>query len=270
MLRFPKPKVKKKPTQWNLQVKALDDPKDPNLDLAVAWAEKQWGPIDDGYKNVFSKLMVAPNAFYIVTHQLIITAAGTNAISQIIESNPIGMFALRSWKKSEVGTEEKHWLDEQVESFIAYESDIDNSSRTTSRNESSETSDNELISVSFNKASPRSPARPNFFRHKSFISSSEPTQKIPTDQSLLNTRLHAIEELDYVFLTEEARGIGLSKPILEIAKAKAREAGANLLVLQTLNPIVNARYTDAEVVCESRDREDHNAPTEFLSINLRP
>jgi hypothetical protein len=270
MLRTQQPKAPRPSTQWDLNVKPLKDPGDPNLDLAVAWAEKQWGPIEHGYRKVFIKLMNPPNAFYIITHKLTIKLGGANSISQLLESNPIGMFALRSWKKSEVGTEEKNWLDERVESFIASESDDDKGNQTTSRTESSRVSDEELISISNNlRTSPDFSARLNFFGHRASISASESSQTIPMDHSLLNSNLHAIEELDYVFLTEEARGVGLSKPILEIAKAKAREAGANILVLQTLNPMVNARYKGAEVICESRDREDRNAPTEFLSIKLR-
>lgn len=279
-------------SKFQLKVIAIKDPDDKLLDVAVAWAEKQWGPIKNGYKAVFQKLTQPPHAFYIITHELHFPKTSL-AVSRILESNPIGMFALRSWKKMAVGTEGLPALEEKLERLqLEPEPQSPRPVLSTISTESSRRSDEESRSrlqleppsplFISSRASSQSGLRSDednglLFSRQNSPSSSVAQRDVLTAnpytqfcyKGFLNVSLHAIEELDYVFLVEDARGVGLSKPVLEIAKDKARAAGAQLMVLQTLNPLVNARYKNAQVVAESHDREDINAPTDLLYIDLR-
>ncbi len=61
------------------------------------------------------------------------------------------------------------------------------------------------------------------------------------------------KELMYVYIDESFRGFGIGRQIIEEAKNKCREQGAQMIILDTLNPNLNHFYENcgASVVCES-------------------
>ncbi|MCW8386958.1 GNAT family N-acetyltransferase [Fluoribacter dumoffii] len=72
---------------------------------------------------------------------------------------------------------------------------------------------------------------------------------------------------DYIFVEENARGLGFAGKLLNKAKSLAVEHGADLIYLDTLNPRLNKMYMKlgAKVICEGQYMEN---PTDVLSIKL--
>lgn len=65
--------------------------------------------------------------------------------------------------------------------------------------------------------------------------------------------IKAIELMD-VYVEERFRGLGIGSRIVYYASKKAKESGAHLLVLDTLNPHLNSFYEKlgAKIICESQ------------------
>lgn len=78
--------------------------------------------------------------------------------------------------------------------------------------------------------------------------------------------LHS-RELMYVYVDKEYRGLGFGKQIIEEAKRLAVEAGADLILLDTLKPNLNRLYEKhgAKVVCEGRL---FSHPTDVLRMTI--
>lgn len=76
-----------------------------------------------------------------------------------------------------------------------------------------------------------------------------------------------IVELDYVYTAKNFRGSGLGAHIIEYAKQEAKAAGFKLIVLDTLDPALNAFYIKrgARFVCKS---EYHCLPIDKLMYEL--
>ncbi|QMT61651.1 MULTISPECIES: GNAT family N-acetyltransferase [unclassified Legionella] len=72
---------------------------------------------------------------------------------------------------------------------------------------------------------------------------------------------------DYIYVEENARGLGFARQLLEKAKSLAVELGADFIYLDTLNPKLNKMYIKlgAKVICEGQYLEN---PTDVLSIHL--
>ncbi|WP_131783526.1 GNAT family N-acetyltransferase [Legionella gresilensis] len=75
------------------------------------------------------------------------------------------------------------------------------------------------------------------------------------------------QELMYVYVDKNYRGLGFGKQIIDQAKQVTTQLGANLIVLDTLKPSLNRFYENqgAKIVCEG---ELFSHPTEVLRINL--
>ncbi|KTD43033.1 GNAT family N-acetyltransferase [Legionella parisiensis] len=72
---------------------------------------------------------------------------------------------------------------------------------------------------------------------------------------------------DYIYVEENARGLGFARQLLEKAKSLAVELDADYIYLDTLNPKLNKMYIKigAKVICEGQYLEN---PTDVLSIHL--
>jgi len=86
--------------------------------------------------------------------------------------------------------------------------------------------------------------------------------------------IHA-KELMFVYLDETFRGLGIGKEMIETAKKLCVQQGANMLVLDTLNPNLNHFYEScgATVVCDSLFTVKHNGellvhPSTLMKIDL--
>lgn len=67
------------------------------------------------------------------------------------------------------------------------------------------------------------------------------------------SQLPSAQELMYVYVDKEYRGLGFGKQILDEAKRLAREAGAELMLLDTLKPGLNRMYEKqgTKMLCEN-------------------
>ncbi|HAU1152386.1 TPA: GNAT family N-acetyltransferase [Legionella pneumophila] len=74
--------------------------------------------------------------------------------------------------------------------------------------------------------------------------------------------------LDYVYIDERARSIGLAGIIIEKAKNLAREMDAEIMSLETLNSTLNGFYKrkGGRVICESRYNDSY--PTEVIRLKF--
>lgn len=80
-------------------------------------------------------------------------------------------------------------------------------------------------------------------------------------------RLLHVRELMYVYVDKDYRGLGFGRQIIDEAKRLAREAGADLILLDTLKPNLNRMYEKqgAVGVCEGRL---FSHPTEVMQMSL--
>lgn len=80
-------------------------------------------------------------------------------------------------------------------------------------------------------------------------------------------RLPILCELMCVYVAKNCRGLGFGRQIIDKAKQCAKEAGADLILLDTLKPGLNRMYEKqgAEVVCESRL---HSHPTDVMTMKI--
>ena len=71
----------------------------------------------------------------------------------------------------------------------------------------------------------------------------------------------------YVYVSEEVRGLGFGRQIIEEAKRLSIEAGADLIMLDTLKPKLNRMYEQqgARVVCE---HHLFSHPTDVLIMDV--
>lgn len=78
---------------------------------------------------------------------------------------------------------------------------------------------------------------------------------------------HNIVELDNVYTAKNFRGYGLGGHMIEYAKREAKTAGFKFMVLDTLDPSLNAFYLKrgARFVCKS---QYHCLPTDKLIYDL--
>ncbi len=78
--------------------------------------------------------------------------------------------------------------------------------------------------------------------------------------------IHA-RELMYVYVDKNYRGFGFGKQIIDEAKQLAKQAGATLILLDTLKPSLNRFYEKqgARIVCES---ELFSHATDVLKISV--
>jgi GNAT superfamily N-acetyltransferase len=85
--------------------------------------------------------------------------------------------------------------------------------------------------------------------------------------ALLEHEFPHSRELMYVYVDKEYRGLGFGKQIIEEAKCLALEAGADLILLDTLKPNLNRLYEKhgAKVVCEGRL---FSHPTDVLRMTI--
>lgn len=76
-----------------------------------------------------------------------------------------------------------------------------------------------------------------------------------------------IAELDYVYIEKKFRGFGLGSHIIDFAKREAKAAGFKFMVLDTLDPSLNAFYIKhgAKFICKS---QYHCLPTDKLMYDL--
>jgi len=75
------------------------------------------------------------------------------------------------------------------------------------------------------------------------------------------------KELTHVYVDESLRGSGVGSKIVQIAKTLAKSQGANLIILDTLNPHLNKFYEKhgANVICENQFL---GHPSTLLSMKL--
>jgi len=80
-------------------------------------------------------------------------------------------------------------------------------------------------------------------------------------------KLPHTNELMYVYVEKEYRGLGFGKQIVEEAKRVATQSGADLILLDTLKPNLNRLYEKqgAEFVCEGRLLSH---PTDIFTIRI--
>lgn len=79
--------------------------------------------------------------------------------------------------------------------------------------------------------------------------------------------LPTLSELMCVYVDKDYRGLGFGYQIIDKAKQVAREAGSDLILLDTLKPGLNRMYEKqgGEVICES---QLYSHPTELLTMRL--
>ncbi|MGQ3890213.1 GNAT family N-acetyltransferase [Legionella sp. CNM-1927-20] len=79
--------------------------------------------------------------------------------------------------------------------------------------------------------------------------------------------LENTEELMYVYVDKEYRGLGFGHQIIEKAKEIAKSQGNELILFDTLKPQLNRLYEKhgARVLCESRL---FSHPTDVLSMSI--
>ena len=79
--------------------------------------------------------------------------------------------------------------------------------------------------------------------------------------------LPVLNELMCVYVDKNYRGLGFGRQIIDEAKRVAREAGADLILLDTLKPGLNRMYEKqgAEVVCENHL---YSHPTDVLTMKI--
>jgi GNAT superfamily N-acetyltransferase len=85
--------------------------------------------------------------------------------------------------------------------------------------------------------------------------------------SQLRSHLQSVVEVDYVYIEESMRGLGLGSTIVKRAKDIAKRDGKNTMILDTLNPALN-RFYQAQGATVLLESAYHSIPTEKLSINL--
>ena len=77
------------------------------------------------------------------------------------------------------------------------------------------------------------------------------------------------KQLMYVYVSEEVRGLGFGRQIIEKAKRLALETGSDVIVLDTLKSKLNRMYEQqgARVVCQ---HHLFSHPTDVLMMNVHP
>lgn len=76
------------------------------------------------------------------------------------------------------------------------------------------------------------------------------------------------KELMSVYIEDSFRGLGLGTQVIKRAKAICQDAGAEMMIFETLNPNLNHFYekNGANVICDSRFLKE---PTSLLRIKLK-
>jgi GNAT superfamily N-acetyltransferase len=231
-----------------VSIQPLLEDDDELLDVAARWAEQKWGYIAavgrerafsfeeclHARKDLIRELMSEPHGFYMVMMDVL-------GVSQ-----PVGMFSLRAWHN-------KHGLG--FEGLSA-----------RSIPEAEEKNGNMLSAPSLTAASATSSLAFEAEEKANAIADHDASQ-IAAKAARLKAHLQSVMELDYVYLDENKRDLGLGGLLVRYAKEQAKLRGCQTLVLDTLNPLLNRFYKSqgAHVLLES---SYHTIPTEKLSIDL--
>ncbi|HAT1764940.1 TPA: GNAT family N-acetyltransferase [Legionella pneumophila] len=96
----------------------------------------------------------------------------------------------------------------------------------------------------------------------------ESSEKIVEDPSTPEIIKMKNAYLDYVYIDERARSMGLAGIIIEKAKNLAREMNAEVMSLETLNSTLNGLYKrkGGRVICEGRYNDSY--PTEIIRLKF--
>jgi GNAT superfamily N-acetyltransferase len=223
-----------------VSIRPLQEEDDELLDIAARWAEKKWGYIAAvGRDRAFSfdECLAARKD---LIRELINEPHGFYIVMMDVlgVSQPVGMFSLRAWHdKPDLGFDGV----QEPPAPLAGGASLVVASAALS-----------LADVGEEKESSAS-------------------NNVAADRTLQAARLQAhlqsVMELDYVYLDENKRDLGLGGLLVRYAKEQAKLQGCQTLVLDTLNPVLNRFYQSqgAHLLLES---SYHTIPTEKLSIDL--
>ena len=76
-----------------------------------------------------------------------------------------------------------------------------------------------------------------------------------------------VKELTYVYVAASFRSMGVGSTLITIAKEKAKELGASMLVFDTLTPLLN-RFYESKQGREIGEYRFLGAPTTFFRMDI--